>query len=160
MRERNKPIAALVLALPLMAMAADTVTLSPGLWEQTVTTTALTIGGEPRSLDEMPERTRTFTTCISEAEAADPTLFFMSRAGGGSCGAPTGTVADGKLALAATCDGDTGTAIVELQGNYSAHSFSAKVKAQSTIAGAPAVAEITLTGEHKGLCPVEEAPAD
>ena len=153
MRKNGKGVLAIILTFPLMAMSADSVTLMPGLWEQTVTTTSLSIDGAARDLGDMPDRVKSYTTCISPEEAANPTLFFMSRAGGGSCGKPTGTVADGKLALAATCDGDTGAAIVELEGTYSAHQFAAAVKVQSTIRGAPAMAEIGITGTHKGLCP-------
>jgi hypothetical protein len=149
---------AALLAVPLAAMTADSVNMAPGRWIETTTTTAVTLGGRAAAgarLNQPASR----MVCLTPEEAAEPALYFQSKAPSGACAAPTGTVAGGRIKLASTCeDANTPRMMIEVSGTYARDSYSAAIRAQSLVRGQPAVIDMTLTGRFDGACRGDEEP--
>lgn len=154
----NRPAKALalLLALPLAAMTADSVTMAPGRWITTTATTAVALGGKPAPgarLNQPVSR----AICLTPEEAAEPARYFQSKAPSGACSAPTGSVAGGQIKLAATCqDADTPRMMIEVSGTYARDSYRTAIRMQSVVAGQPAVIDGFVTGRFEGACRGDE----
>ena len=150
-------LAAAVAVLPVMALAADSVQMAPGRWMETFTTTGATVAGKAVPASALGEPASK-AVCMSAAEAADPQTYFQSRSGaGGSCAAPTGSVAGGTLALASTCARPDGaTVAIEVKGGYSKDSYNAAIRAQDGTGAAQTVVTMTVSGKYEGACRGDE----
>lgn len=152
-----KLIAAAVLAPPLLAMSADSHGLEPGRWVETTTTVSAVMDGKPLPEDQVGGGDRVSSVCIASTDAADPETYFKSSTPSGKCGVPTGTVGDGRIALASTCTNEgQPPALVELNGTYQQRSYSADVRATIQGDGREIVVTMKLTGTHEGACRGDE----
>lgn len=152
----TRAAALLLLTVPLAAMAADSVTMAPGRWIETTTTTAVTLGGSPApgaTLNQPASR----PLCLTVEEAAEPARYFQSKTPSGACAAPTGTVASGQIRLAAACEGaNAPRMMIEVSGTYARDSYRAAIRAQSLVGGRPAVIDMTVAGRFDGACRGDE----
>ena len=157
MRLFGKAATAAILAFPLLAMSADSVTIEQGRWTETISTVSATLNGKPVPKDQLGDEVTHRSICITAAEAADPALYFKSQTIGGNCGAPTGTVGNGKMALAGACQaGENPAAIIELDGSYAGKSYRADIRAKSNPPAGEVIVNMRIEGAHEGQCRGDE----
>lgn len=154
---RIRPIlAAAIVLVPAMALAADSVQMTPGRWVETFTTTSATIGGTAVPAAQLgPPASK--PVCMTAAEAADARSFFQARSGGSACGDPTGTVGGGAIALAATCARDGAAPVaIEVKGTYGKATYNAAIRAQGGSGATGTLVTMTVTGRYEGACRGDE----
>ena len=147
-------------ALPAMAIAADSVQLKPGRWIETATPESIMVGGKAQPL--APEDTKTKTLCLTDAEAAEPRLYFATAEDNDLCTAPSGTVAGGKIDLGNICRADAASRqeerVLKIDGSYGPERYAAKAS-MKTHAGANDVEiRIAVAGRFDGACKGDEDP--
>ena len=139
------------------AIAADSVQLKPGRWIETAVPDWITISGTAVPLPSKDPQTK--HVCLTEAEAADPKLYFATIKDKDRCGVPTGDVAAGKIALIGSCvtDGakDTSSQIA-IDGSYGGERYSANAKMNADMDGKPMVVMLSIEGRFDGACRGDE----
>lgn len=146
-----------VAVLSTTAIAADSVQLKPGRWIETAVPEWVTISGTAVPLPSKDPQTK--HVCLTEAEAADPKLYFATIKDTDRCGTPTGDVAGGKIALVGTCitDGAQVTSSqIAIDGSYGGERYSAKAKMNADMDGKPMVVMLSVEGRFEGACRGDE----
>lgn len=144
-----------ILAVPLMALADDSVQMTPGRWQETFKVTAATLHGKPISPDAFKGKT-TFS-CVSPDQAHDPRLYFTYVSAGGSCEPPRGTVAGGHVSLTTHCSsGGRRPMDIDLQGSYGRQSYRMTGVARGSSADWPLTMTIVVDGAFQGPCKGDE----
>jgi hypothetical protein len=147
-----KSLLGITAAIPATALAADTVQLTAGRWEEVTTITGLTLGGKAIALDAMPNRVTTKLTCISAEEALDPAKRFLKPDSQNRC-EPGGTVSGGRIALQGTCtDSKFGRMIVTGAGTYQPKSYEVSARLEGRAMDLPAVITMGIKARHVGIC--------
>ena len=152
----KRPLLAAVAVLSTTAMAADSVQLRPGRWIETVIPEEVTMGGTAVPIPSSPQ---TKLVCLTEAEAADPRIYFATIKDEDRCGAPTGTVAAGKIALNGNCiqDGTPNTSTqIAIDGSYHGERYAAKARMNADMDGTPMVVRLSIEGRFDGACRGDE----
>jgi len=141
------------LCVPLAAMAADTVHLTPGRWEVNTTFLSVLLDGQPLP-NEIFKNSVGFD-CISPAFAAEPPRYFLEPDSAKDC-KPGGTVADGRIAMAGKCAMPLGDMMAAGVGTYQSQSYEIIMKTDATMDGKPLVMNFALRGKYVGECRGDE----
>jgi uncharacterized protein DUF3617 len=154
-----KWILAGAMAVPLMALADDSVQMTPGRWQETPTVTKVLRAGVPVPLEvfsSSQEKAR--FSCLSPAEAKNPTLYFMEHTPGDNCSTPQGSVASGRIAMSAQCKlKDTSApASISVEGTYAQQSYHTVIKALATFNNTPMEINFDIDGKFVGPCKGDE----
>jgi hypothetical protein len=161
MRIINKIILVAALAAPAAAMTGDSVQLVEGRWEERITVTRVTVGGEDLPLESFPGRITTKFTCISPEQARDPRLYFQIPDNDGDCSVPEGVVLGGRMEMSSTCKMDDGTPMkMAVQGNYGRGTYRADVIGDADMQGQPFWLNMTMEGRFVGACTGDEDKPD
>ncbi len=156
MRGLKQSLMIATIVIPTMAIAADTVTMTAGRWEETITVTRATVNDVLIPSSALGESGKNTYSCLSADEAADPVKYFLSREEGDQC-IPTGSVADGRVAAEAACTGsDKKPFKVRVAGTYGARTYA--ISANSDLASdvGNIKIELNITGRHVGACRGDE----
>ena len=105
---------------------------------------------------------KTKTLCLTDAEGANPRLYFATAEKNALCTPPSGTVAGGKIALGNICRADVASGeeerVLRIDGTYGPELYSAKAS-MKTHAGANDVEiRIDVAGRFDGACKGDEDP--
>lgn len=152
---RTLPIASAI--LPAAALAADTVTMSPGRWEETTTVMSATIDGKPAPVDLLSSANETEYSCISPEEAAEPRRYFLQSKEGDKC-VPDGTAANGRIDATATCGGDGAGKSIVLSGSYGPKTYAMNARVVLAMGAKPLEVQLQLRGRFVGACTGDETP--
>lgn len=154
-----KWVVAGVLAVPLMALADDTVQMQPGRWQETPTVTSVIRAGVPVPADALRNsQDKARFSCIAPAEARSPTLYFMEHTPGDNCSTPEGSVAGGRIAMRAQCrlKNTNAPAAISVEGSYTPQSYHTVIKALATFNGVPMEINFNVDGRYVGACTGDE----
>ena len=141
------------LCVPIAAMAADSVQLTPGRWEVTTAFLSVLLDGRPLPNDIF--KNSVGFDCISPAFAAEPARYFLEPDSAKDC-KPGGTVADGHIAMAGKCAMPFGDMMARGVGTYQSKSYEVIMKADATMDGKPLVMNFALRGKYVGACKGDE----
>ena len=153
-----KWLMALGCAVPLMALADDTVQMTPGRWQETPTAASVTVNGKRVASGDLTTEAK--FSCIAPNEARNPSLYFMEHSPGDNCAVPEGTVGGGRIAMRSQCrlKNTTTPAAVSVAGRYDAQSYHTDIKAVGSFAESSLPFEITfaIDGKYVGPCKGDE----
>lgn len=152
------PAAALIIA-PAAALAADTVQLTPGLWEMTTRVADATVNGNAVPLESYSRREETTSGCLSPEKARDPATYFLHISADKECEPAAGVAAGGRLAVTANCKDREGPLKMAFNGTYDATRFHVVARVEQNVRGAKLVVNMTVDGRLAGLCMGGEAGA-
>ena len=145
-------IGAAVVMVPFAAIAADTVQMTEGRWEEVMTVTSASLGGKAISPDTVPDNTKTKFTCISANQSRDPAQYFLKPDKKNAC-QPSGTVANGRIAMGGTCNNEKiGSTVIEANGTYQPNSYEIDARATLEIKQMPLILNFTSKGRYVGKC--------
>ena len=142
--------------LPAAALAADTVTMSPGRWEEITTVVSATIDGKPAPAELLSSANETDYSCISPEEAANPQLHFLQPKPGDIC-VPNGTAANGRIDATATCGTGESAKTIAVTGTYGSNSYAITARAAVGEGGKLDIL-LQLHGRFVGACTGDETP--
>ncbi len=150
-----------LVALPAMAIAADSVVMKPGRWIETAVPTSIMVGGKAQPVG--PDQSKTKSICLSAAEAADPRSYFAVAVKTKACTQPMGGVADGKIELASSCAknpaaADSEARAIKIDGTYGAETYAAKAVMTTSFGNAPVELKLDIAGHFDGVCKGDEDP--
>ena len=150
-----------LVAIPAMAIAADSVVMKPGRWIETAVPTSIMVGGKAQPVG--PDQSKTKSICLSAAEAADPRSYFAVAVKTKACTPPMGGVADGKIELASSCAKDPAAAdsearAIKINGTYGAETYAAKAVMTTSFGNAPVELKLDIAGHFDGVCKGDEDP--
>ena len=150
-----------LVALPAMAIAADSVVMKPGRWIETAVPTSIMVGGKAQPVG--PDQSKTKSICLSAAEAADPRSYFAVAVKTKACTQPMGGVADGKIELASSCAKDPAVAdsearAIKINGTYGTEAYAAKAVMTTSVGNAPVELKLDIAGRFDGVCKGDEDP--
>jgi hypothetical protein len=154
---------ALPIAL-LFACSPGAVSLQPGMWETTVQFTSIDLPGAPpaqlAAMRAMMGHPQTSSSCITPAEAANPTQRMMNPASNGNaCQFSESTFAGGSIRVHGTCQAPgRGTSQTNMEGSYTATTMTATISSEMHApAGTPGPQSVrmsgTLSARRTGDCP-------
>lgn len=147
-----------LVAVSATSLAADSVQLKPGRWLETMVPKSIVVAGKP--LDIANSTSTIKIVCLSAAEGAEPRLYFAAIKDKDRCVAPTGGVANGKIALASRCsNGDKIKPIaaeLDVQGTYGGENYAVTAKMSTLVDGKAAVMTMDATGHFEGPCRGDE----
>ena len=154
-------LALALVAIPAMAIAADSVQMKPGRWIETAVPTSIMVAGKPQAIG--PEQSKTKSICLSDAEGADPHSYFAVAVKTTACTQPMGPVAGGKIELASSCAKDPAVAdsearSIKINGTYGAENYAAKAVMTTRFNNAPVEFKLDITGRFDGVCKGDEDP--
>lgn len=144
-------------AVPAMAMAADTVTLTAGRWEVTTKLTKATIGGVAIPVASFGKYTKVDYACVTAAEAANAYTHFLGKEAGDQC-TPTGTAINGKINASADCDSQGGTypSKIDLVGTYARQAYDLDARTSMSSDRQQQDIEAHISGRFVGACRGDE----
>jgi hypothetical protein len=156
-------VPALPIAL-LFACSPSAVSLQPGMWETTVQFTSVDLPGAPpaqlAAMRAMMGRAQTSSSCITPAEAANPTQRMMNPgSNGNACQFSESTFAGGTIRVHGSCQAPgRGTTQTNMEGSYTATTMQATISTEMQApAGTqgPQAARMagTLSARRTGDCP-------
>jgi hypothetical protein len=152
---------ALAVSAPAAALSGDGIKFTAGRWQETTTIQAVTLGGETLPLDLFSGANETGYSCVASGIDQDPEYYFMRLEPGVDCEAPKGTVAGGRISMAATCRiENTVPMAVQVSGTYDADSYRADVHGVATMEGQPLLFDFLMAGEFVGACTGDEDKPD
>jgi hypothetical protein len=154
-------------ALPvalLFACSPGAVALQPGMWETTVQFTSIDLPGAPPAelaqMRAMMGRPQTNSSCITPAEAANPTQRMMNpSSNGNACQFSESTFAGGTIRVHGSCQAPgRGTSTTNMEGSYTATTMQATISSEILApAGTPGPQSVrmsgTLNAHRTGDCP-------
>lgn len=148
-------------ALPAVALAADSVQVKPGRWVETAIPTSILVNGQAQPIS--PSETTVKKRCLSAAEGADPRLYFGTTGRKALCTPPSRTVAAGEVAIANHCDKDPASPDsqardLSITGTYGAQRYAAKAVMTTKFGDAPIEVHLAVTGQFDGQCKGDEDP--
>jgi hypothetical protein len=155
---------ALPIAL-LFACSPSAVSLQPGMWETTVQFTSIDVpGAPPQQLAAMRAsmmgHPQTNSSCMTAAEAANPTQRMMNpSSNGNACQFSESTFAGGTIRVHGTCQAaGRGTQQMGMEGTYTATTIQATISSEITPppgTPGPQAAHMsgTLSARRTGDCP-------
>ncbi len=141
--------------LPAAAVAADSVTMSAGRWEETTTVVSATLDGKPVPPGLLSNADETKFRCISPEEATEPSRFFLQSKPGHSC-VPIGTALDGHVEASAVCGGEP-PKTVSLSGAYGRQNYDMNARATFGMGGKSLSVALRLRGRFVGACTGNES---
>lgn len=148
---------AVLVALSAAALAADSVQLTAGRWEEKMTVQSASLDGKPLSPDALGTAEASFT-CIPAAEAADPSLYFKKSQASEGCGMPQGVVEGGRISLSGSCNPPgSGAMSLRLEGTYAGTAYRGTATATMVAQGKPLVVTTVIEGRHVGSCTGDES---
>ena len=150
-----------LVAIPTVAIAADSVVMKPGRWIETAVPTSIMVGGKAQPIGADDAKTKSI--CLSAAEAANPRSYFAVAVKTKACTQPMGGVADGKIELASSCAKDPAAAdsearAIKSDGTYGAETYAAKAVMTTSFGNAPVELKLDIAGHFDGVCKGEEDP--
>jgi hypothetical protein len=144
------------------AATADGQFVSPGRWESTMTMVDMTMPGMPpeasAQMKGMMGKPKTFTSCLSEAEAKKPKEDFFAGGDGGDCRYDHFTLSGGKIDAAMICKNSGATRTMTMKGTYSPDRYHMAMAASGT--GGPGGGmsmKMELDAKRTGACTGKEA---
>jgi hypothetical protein len=157
MRHITRAGLAAIVAVPAAAMAGDSLQFSPGRWEETITVTAIRVGGQEFHDAQVGKSERLKFECISGEEATNPEYYFKHSGEHRKCSGLEGTVAAGRIHLTSNCvDPDIGPGTLVMDGTYGRERYEASVKATGDIRGKPFIIDSVVEGRFVGVCRGDE----
>lgn len=159
MRAIIKSLSAAVIAIPVAAIAADSVQLTPGRWQETDRTIAMTVDGEavPSNILQDAMQVETMFYCIPPSEAQEPALFFRGNVRDDKCALRAKAVANGRIAMSYGCDSEDGGAETwTIDGTYDKQAYAMTWKINSSTGGQPFTLTKTMEGRFLGRCTGDE----
>ena len=149
---KSQLVAAFAVIIPFAAVAADSVQMTAGRWEEVSTVTGATLDGKTIPADSVPNGTKTKFSCISANQARDPANFFLKQDKKKHC-QPSGTVSGGRIAMTATCETDkAGRMVISAQGTYQPDRYDIDATSTLEIKQLPFVMSFTSKGRYLGKC--------
>jgi hypothetical protein len=140
--------------LPATAMAADSVQLTPGRWEETIATVSVSLDGRPLPADAF--KNQRSADCISPEFALEPSKYFLEPDRQKDC-KPSGSISGGRIAMAGKCTNmPFGEMMVTSTGTYQPKSYEMVMKADAIVEGKPLVINFVMHGEFVGACRGDE----
>jgi len=155
MRNVSRFVIAAIALLPVAALAADSVQMTPGRWEERMNLVSATLDGKSLPIDGFPGQNQTEYSCISAAEALDPSAYFLSHSAGDGCD-PQGTVANGHIAITGTCVRNDRPMQMVMDGTYSRETYRVTARATTTVNSQPMVMNILMEARFVGACKGDE----
>jgi hypothetical protein len=140
--------------VPVGALRADSVQMSPGRWEVTTSTESVIVDGQPLSQDLIKDETG--ADCISVDSAREPARYFLKPDDEKAC-KPRGTVGAGRIAMTGQCTSKSfGEMMVTGAGTYGSDSFEISFTATSAVGGKPLLMKFVMRGHYAGACRGDE----
>lgn len=135
--------------------------MRPGRWESTMQIESFEAPGMPAQAKEAMKRlnadNKVFATCLTEQDVKRPNEDFFARTEN-SCRYDRFTMGDGKIDAVMRCGREGMNQVMELDGSYSADSYTMRMSSKS--AGAGPVGSVTMTmrvdAKRVGECTGEE----
>jgi len=155
MRIIFKFLTAAAIVVPVTAMAADSVQMTPGRWEERMNLISATLAGQNLPVDGFPGQNQTEYSCISPAEAADPAAYFLSHSSGDGCD-PHGTVANGHISISGTCMRNDRPMQLVLDGTYGRDTYRVTAQATTSVKSQSMVMNIVMDARYVGACKGDE----
>jgi len=159
MRLVFKLMAAASIVIPVAALAADSVQMKPGRWQERMRLTSMIVEGKtiPVAADKRNNATR--FSCISAQTAADPRRHFDEVQPGDECQPLEGTtVANGRLFARARCNLDEKIPFtMTLEGTYGSENYHAVINGQGMVAGKTVTVSGAADGSYVGTCKGDES---
>lgn len=148
----------------LVACSPSAVSLQPGMWETTIQFNSIDLPGAPpqelAAMRAMMGRPQTSSSCMTAAEAANPTQRMMNPASNGNaCQFSESTFAGGTIRVHGTCQAPgRGTAQTNMEGTYTATTMQANISSQiQAPPGTPGPQSVSMSGtlsaRRTGDCP-------
>ena len=149
---KTQLIGAVALMVPFAAVAADTPEIKAGRWEEVMTMTSVTVGGNSVPLSALPDGSKSRFVCISPEEAVDPAKHFLSVNENSKC-TPNGMVAGGQINVIGQCSSDKfERMIITGHGTYDLSTYDVSAKMTGELKQRPIVITMTVKGRHVGAC--------
>ena len=149
---KNQLIGAVALMVPFAAVAADTPEINAGRWEEVMTMTSVTVGGNSVPLSALPDGSKSRFVCISPEEAIDPAKHFLSVNENSKC-TPNGMVAGGQINVIGQCSSDKfERMIITGNGTYDLSTYVVSAKMTGELKQRPIVITMTVKGRRVGAC--------
>ena len=157
MRAIVKLMPAAIIIAPVAVLAADSVQLTPGRWEEIGKVAAMTFGGRSVPGDMFKGEAETTLYCILLNEAREPALFFRGDTRGDQCALRHKSVAHGRIAMSYACDSPDGTPETwTLVGTYAKASYHITWRINTSAEGQPVTITKTMEGRFVGRCTGDE----
>ncbi|MFL6844206.1 MAG: DUF3617 domain-containing protein [Allosphingosinicella sp.] len=132
-------------------------TLQPGEWEMKTQVVNVSAPGLPDAVaNSMKSQAGgTSRSCMTAEEAKGPKADMYSGAQGSNCKTEGFSWAGGRIHGKTTCPGPggTGSAVMTMDGQYSAQSMDVTIKSDTDIAGNKVSMEMKMNGRRVGDCP-------
>ena len=141
------------IAIPAASLAADSVQLTPGRWQEIDRTTAMAIAGRQVPANLLPKDVESALYCIPPNEAREPASFFRGNVRGDQCALKQKWVANGQVALSYGCespDGLPGTWMIK--GTYSNRTYQLTWQINTSYEKQPVTITKTMEGRFVGRC--------
>ena len=149
---KTQLVGVIALMIPFAAMAADRAEIEAGRWEEVMTMTSVTLGGDPIPMSTFPEGSKSKFVCISPEEASDPAKHFLSVGQNSKC-TPNGMVADGRINLIGMCSTDKfAQMLITGEGSYDLSKYRVNARMTGKLKERPIVITMTVEGRHVGAC--------
>lgn len=140
--------------LSATATAADTVQLTPGRWEETISTLSVLLDGRPISTDSV--KNQRDADCISPEFALEPEKYFLEPDRQKDC-KPSGSISGGRIAMTGKCTNmPFGEMMVTSIGTYQPKAYEIVMKADAIVKGKQLVMNFVMHGEFVGACRGDE----
>lgn len=151
-------LTAATIIVPVAAMAADSVQMVPGRWQETMRLTSMTVEGKTIPLEATKRGNATRFSCISPEMAADPRRHFDEVRPGDECQPlEGGAIANGRLLARARCNLDEKVPFtMTLEGTYARDNYHATINGQGMIGGRAVTVSGTADGTYVGPCTGDE----
>ena len=143
------------------AATADGQFVSPGRWESTMTMIDMTMPGMPPEaaarMKGMMGKPRTFTSCLTEAEAKRPKEDFFSGGDGGNCRYDHFTMSGGTIDAAMSCKEAGAMRTMTMKGTYSPDHYHMAVAATGNGGAAGGMSmKMEMDAKRTGACTGKE----
>jgi hypothetical protein len=139
------------------AGAASGMKMRPGEWETTVETLKVDAPGLPKEMAGMMagQQKMTMRSCITAAQAEQPSGELFRGKTGGNCQYEGFTVSAGRVKGKMTCTGGStpGSVTLEMDGRYGAESYEVDQKMKTEMQGMTMNVDSRVTARRVGDCP-------
>ena len=149
---KSQLIGAIALVIPFAAIAADSVEIKAGRWEEVMTMTGMTLDGKPIPMSTLSDDPKSKLVCISPAESKDPAKHFLSVGQNDKC-TPNGMITAGQIHLIGKCSDDKlADMFITGEGSYDLSKYHVNAKMTGKLKERPVAMTMTVEGRHVGAC--------